>query len=405
VNVLYVNHTGRVSGAERSLLDLLRGLPPEVQPTLATPEGRLAEVARASAVPVRIIQGTDASLKLHPMYTPGAVGQLSLAAAQVWRLARQLGTDVVHANSIRAGMLTALARRAGGPPLITHVRDRLPEGRTSRIALEFVARGADLVLANSAYTARSLPTGRGRAPVQVVYSPVDLARFAEVPARADARQQLGLPEAGAVLAVIAQITPWKGQAEAIEALALLTADGVDARLLIVGDATFDSRATRYDNRAYLDALRHRSRAADVNARVIFTGASEDIPGILAATDVLLAPSWEEPFGRSVVEGMAAGLPVVATSNGGPAEIIEDGVTGTLLRPRRPDEWALAIGRLLVDDDRRAAMGRRARAAVLERFTPHHHVAALLEAYERVRHRPVRPAAPRPVKPPRAGESH
>ena len=101
--------------------------------------------------------------------------------------------------------------------------------------------------------------------------------------------------------------------------------------------------------------------------------------MLAATDVLLVPSWEEPFGRSVIEAMAMGVAVVATSVGGPAEIVADGDDGLLLAPRRPQQWADAVGDLLADRPRRDRIAERARLSAA-RFGREHHVEAIVALY-------------------------
>lgn len=377
LRILFVSHTSQISGGERSLLDLLAGLPAAISPIVACPDGPLTERVRALRIPVRRLQGTDASLRLHPRHTPRAIGQLALGAVTVRRLSGAVGAQVVHANSIRAGLLTAGARRLGAPPSLVHVRDRLPPGRASRLSLQTILRGNDLVVTNSRYTAGSMPP---RPSVRVVFNPVDLERFdAQRTDRGAARASLGLHDDRAVLAVIAQITPWKAQDDAIRLTHLLKDRGHRPRLLVVGAATFVGDATRYDNKAYRAELDRLVDDLGLRDEILFTGQREDVPAILRATDVLLVPSWEEPFGRTVIEGMAMGVAVVATCVGGPAEIITDGDDGLLLAPRRPDLWADTVGRLLADPEQRARIAERGRRTAAN-FSRERHVAAIVELY-------------------------
>lgn len=382
MNVLCVNHTGAVSGAERSLLDLLTGLREKVTVRLACPSrGPLADAARGLGVPVDVIAGTDGSLKLHPRETPLALGRMSLAAALTARHARRMGADVIHANSIRAGLVTVPASRMAGVPAIVHVRDRLPRGAVADASLRLIARGARLVAANSQYTADGLRAVSTRGRLRVVYNPVDLTRFD--PARVDGigtRTRLHLDRDAFVVGVIGQITPWKGQREAVEVLARLRHQDHDAHLLIVGEAKFVSAATRYDNRAYLAEIERTITAEGLGDRVHLLGERHDVPAIMGSLDALLVPSWEEPFGRVVIEAMALGVPVVATSVGGPAEIIRDDVEGILLAPRDPGRWAEAITRL-VDS---VALRRRLGAAAIiraEDFALPNHVLAMRRIYQ------------------------
>jgi L-malate glycosyltransferase len=188
--------------------------------------------------------------------------------------------------------------------------------------------------------------------------------------------------------MVAQITPWKAQDDAIRALAQIKPRHPKARLLLVGSAKFVSRATRFDNRAYLRELERLTHDLGLTDSVTFLGEREDVPELLRASDLLLAPSWDEPFGRCVAEGMAMRLPVIATAVGGPAEIVEAGTSGLLLPPRSPDAWAEQVDRLLADPEERARLGAAGRTRVATSFSVDAHVAAVLSVYrEALGHRP------------------
>lgn len=362
MNVLCVNHTGVVSGAERSLLDLLTGLRTYDHVRLACPStGPLASAARDLGVPVDEIPGVDGSLRLDPWQTPLAAGRLSIAAVATARHARRMGAHVIHANSIRAGLLTVPAARMAAVPAVVHLRDRLPRSTVADASLRFIATGAQVVAANSRYTADGLRAVTGRGRLTVVYNPVDLNHFSSSKLdRAATRARLGLVDDAFMMAVIGQITPWKGQQDAVQVVARLRQMGRNAHLLIVGEPKFVSSATRYDNRAYYAELKELIGTVRMADWVRLLGERDDVPTIMGALDALLVPSWEEPFGRVVIEAMALGIPVVATSVGGPAEIIEDGVDGILLAPRNPDGWATAIARLVDSVDLRRSLGDAAR---------------------------------------------
>jgi L-malate glycosyltransferase len=379
VRVLFASHTGHVSGGEHSLLDLLGALPPGVRAEVACPPGDLARrLTRSHPIP-----GTDASLRLHPLYTPRAVGRMLHAGWRLRSIARRTRADVVHANSIRAGLVGLVARALGGPPVVVHVRDRLPEGRVGRLTLALLTRWAAAVVGNSEYTLDGVPAG-GRALRAAVPSPVDLARFdPEGVDRARSRARLGIEPGAPVLGVVGQLTPWKAQDDAIRILARVRESVPGAVLLVAGTAKFVSQETRFDNPTFVAGLHSLSAELGLDGAVRFLGEVGDVPELLGALDVLLVPSWAEPFGRVVIEGMAMGVPVIATSEGGPAEIVEDGVDGVLLPPRAPERWAHEVRRLLGEPDRAGALAERARERVGVTYGAQAHVRRVLHVYAQV----------------------
>src|SRR5579859_1401102 len=207
VRVLYVNHTAAVSGAEHSLLALLAALPAGVDPVVATPPGALQREVQALGIVTTTITGTAGSLRLHPVHTPQALTEMSIAAWQLRRAVRRHRVELVHANSIRAGLVAAGARLKGVPSVV-HVRDCLPPGRTTRAIVRVLARSATVVVANSKYTAQALQASDLAARVRVVHNAVDADRFdPERIDRAGARARLKIPAGRLLLGVVAQLTP------------------------------------------------------------------------------------------------------------------------------------------------------------------------------------------------------
>jgi L-malate glycosyltransferase len=380
VRVLFVNHTSHVSGGERSLLDLVESLPPSVEPVAACPPGPLADRLKAADVDVAAIPGTDGSLKLHAWHTARGATRVGTAARRLRRIVRAVDPDVVHANTIRSGLICAPVALLGGPPLVTYVRDCLPPGRFAALALRAVDRASTTVVSNSAHTRASLGVESARSRRMVVHSPVDLRRFDPAQAgRQSARMSLGLEPGAVALGVVAQLTPWKGQDDAIRIVAGLRELGIDARLLLAGSAKFVSGATRHDNLAYVRRLEALAAEKGLGGAVRFLGEQEDVPALLSALDLLLVPSWEEPFGRVVVEAMAMGIPVAATSVGGPAETITPGLDGVLLPPRRPSAWTERLAELIRDRTELARLGSRGRRRAAD-FSTDAHVEAMLRVY-------------------------
>jgi glycosyltransferase involved in cell wall biosynthesis len=384
MRVLYLSHTPLVSGGERALLELLRAPPPNVRPVVMCPPGVLAREVRACGVDVVAFRGTDASLRLHPILTPKGIAELVGARRAIRRAIDDVSADLIHANSIRAGIMAVLAVGRGGPPIVVHVHDALPENPLAAGIRRLLLRRADALIAVSRYVARPFTSDHADGRVHVLYNPIDVERFTPHRlTREAARAGLGLPPDAPLIAVVAQITPWKGQDVAVRALAAVRRRHPDARLLLVGEPKFVSRSTRYDNLRFRDELRDLIADCGLQDAVEFLGERDDVPAILRAVDMLLVPSWEEPLGRSMLEAMASGTPVVATDVGGPREVVEDGVSGLLAPPDRPDRWAAAVLRLLDDGALRAGIAAAARTTVEARFTRADVSRRVGEVYEQV----------------------
>lgn len=382
MRVLYLNHTSKLSGAERSLLELLAGLPSAVDAAIACPPGDFAGAVRTLLLPVTTLPGTEVSFRLHPLHTAKGIAKLTGAAAFLRASAGRFRPALVHANSVRAGLIAALAFPTGDPPIVLHVRDCLPRTRTARLVKRVLASRTALIFTNSQYTAASFTSDTDGARVRPVHNAVDLARFdPRSISRQPARARLGLEDGTLALGVVAQITPWKAQDDAITVMQALRRKGRNVRLFIVGDAKFTFGSTRYDNEAYKRSLHVLAENLGVAEAVTFLGERADVPDLLRALDLVLVPSWEEPFGRTVIEAMAMEVPVLATHVGGPAEIIEHGRDGLLLPPRQPLRWADEADRLLADERRRTDLGRRGREKVVSAFTRAEHVRRVLDGYE------------------------
>jgi glycosyltransferase involved in cell wall biosynthesis len=387
--VLHLEFTSLIGGGQHSLLTLLQALPAEPVPLLACPAGPLAERAVDDGLTWLPIPGSQATAKLHPLRTPKAILQMHRAAMAVRNHARRERADLVHANSVRAGLIALWARTLGGPPCVIHVRDVLHDGILGAIVGRAIAH-ADATVAISRFVAARLP--RTTRDLSVVDNPVDFARFD--PATVDrpaVRAELGLAASAPVLTLIAQITPWKGQDRALRLLAALREQHPAAQLLLVGEAKFVAKETTNDNAGYERRLHAIVDDLALSDAVHFTGEREDVERVLAASDILLSLSTREPFGRTIVEGMAMGVAVVAIAEGGPAELLRDGVDGVLLDPDDPETWATVTGAVLTSPT--SLGGAASRQYARQRFSAEHHAERMCEIYAQTSSRGRRRSAP------------
>lgn len=229
------------------------------------------------------------------------------------------------------------------------------------------------ILGNAkAVTAELLDEGVPPERLGLIYNGIDTTPFDGLADKQILRLQLGINEDAVVLALVANLIPYKGHADLIEALA-----EVKSRmpknwvLLCVGEEKRETRGT-------LDKLSVMADNAGLSQHIQWLGLRDDVPSILAAADVGLMCSHQEGFSNSVLEAMAAGLAMVVTDVGGNPEAVIDGETGLVVAPQSPDELGTALVNLAGDADLRSQMGRAARQRLEDNFT----LDACLQNYDR-----------------------
>jgi glycosyltransferase involved in cell wall biosynthesis len=167
---------------------------------------------------------------------------------------------------------------------------------------------------------------------------------------------------------VGHLADHKGQRYLVAAAPAVLARFPQARVLVVGAGEL------------LEPLAAQARKLGVADRVLFPGFRSDVPALLAALDLFVFPSHLEGLGTSVLDALALGLPVVATTAGGIPEMIEDGVHGRLVPPRDPDALARAMVELLEQPELARALGEAGRARVLAEFTADRMVEKTLAEY-------------------------
>lgn len=163
------------------------------------------------------------------------------------------------------------------------------------------------------------------------------------------------------VAIIGQIARWKGQDVFIKAAKLIHLENPEVNFLIIGDVLFDKQAEHN----YKKEIVELAKDCDY---ITFLGHRDDVSELIKEIDIIVHASIrEEPFGRVIIEGMAAKKPVIASAIGGPLEIIEDGVSGILYEPGNVKDLSLEIGKLVSNQKRYNALANAGYKQFLERF--------------------------------------
>jgi glycosyltransferase involved in cell wall biosynthesis len=255
-------------------------------------------------------------------------------------------------------MAGAAALLAGIPNVWFQVGTPKPDW-LDRVSTLLPARGV-LVLSRDAAAAQARVWPRRRQ--WLVYPGASLGAFdpSRLPGPSIMRAKLGLPPDGPLIGMVGRLQRWKGMHVFIDAMAQVHCSRPDARAVIVGGA-------HETEPRYADELRAQVRARGLEGVVTFAGFRTDVAEWMQAMDVFVHASEREPFGIVVIEAMALGKPVIAGSEGGPAEIIEDGVNGVLVPYGDDGSLAHAILRYLDDHAFASRLGAaaRIRAAVFD----------------------------------------
>jgi glycosyltransferase involved in cell wall biosynthesis len=325
MRVVYLDHVAQISGGEIALLRLLPHLDEVDAHVILAEHGPFADRLVQAGVSVEVLRmGESArSLRKHSITTRALPASAVFhTAAYIWRVAlrlRQLRPDLVHTNSLKAGVYGSLAGRIAGVPVVWHVHDRISADYLPSVGVRLVRYMLPLassVVANSQATLATLGHRRSADNFHVI--PNVLPEFSVVPSR-DASPRC-------VFGIVGRIAPWKGQDLFLQGFALAFPTG-NEKAVIIGAPLFGDDSFEAD-------LRQLAADLGISERVIFRGFREDVWTELAQLDVLVhASTTPEPFGQVVVEGMAAGLAVVAADEGGPAEILRDTGAGRLFRAR------------------------------------------------------------------------
>jgi glycosyltransferase involved in cell wall biosynthesis len=290
----------------------------------------------------------------------------SAAILGLARLAR--GADLVHVNDMKAAVHYQLAHPLVRRPWLYHVRDLLSGANVFERLVRWV-RPARLLAISDAVRQQALihAPAWANVPWDVVRHGIDAAALASQADRGAFRAAFGLRADDLAVGIVGRLMPWKGQEDFLRAAALIAPRVPTARFFVVGGLVADAVTTARlgDEAGRLERL---AGALGVGDRVVFTGVRQDVPSVMAGLDVLVLASRGEPFGLVLLEAMAQGTAVVATSAGGPPEVIEPEVSGLLVTPGSPRELARAIERLLLDAALRRRIARGGYAHVRLAFT-------------------------------------
>ncbi len=346
MRIVYTVLNGRLAGGQAVCLQTIRAARARRDDAwLVTPSrGELTEILDREGVPI-VVLPLSRTFQLH-----GA-----------WRLARLLRTtraDLLHCHGFVAGAILArIAGRLAKVPVVCHLHahptySSTPAIRAAQLALERATIGWASYAAVSPTVVQSYADcGVALPDVMIIPNGVAASGCGAPAVVADARPP--------IIGYVGRLSRQKGLEDLLRAFSGLAAEFPSARLAIIGDD--------HEKGQYQSVLASRARDLGIDTRVDFSGYQADIAQVMARLDVFVLPSHLEAFPLTILEAMAQGRPVVATTVGSVPEIVVDGTTGRLVPPHDPDRLAHAIRDVLSDRTRAAAMGAAAASRVRGEF--------------------------------------
>ncbi|MCV7420823.1 glycosyltransferase family 4 protein [Mycobacterium yunnanensis] len=285
-------------------------------------------------------------------------GKTITSIVRITKLVKHSRAQVVHSNSLMTHVDCAIAGRLARVATVLELHDIVAPG-IGRFVMGVAVRIAGNAIAVSEAVRDQLPPW-ARRNVVVIAQGVDVEKFSDSSATAGPPRRLGGLSGVPTIAAVGRVDPEKGLHVLISAVAELRASGQNAQLVLVGSPNKDDGSYQ----AHLVALGERV----LGDALTMVPQVDDVPAALRAVDVLACPSVEEPFGQILLEAQACGVPVIATSAGGPLEFIVDGVTGLLVAPNDSHDLAVGLGRLLGDETLRRKIARAGQDRVRSRYT-------------------------------------
>ncbi len=285
--------------------------------------------------------------------------------------------DVVHAHNGRTRLLAALAVK---PPIAVVATQHFisTQSETYRGLKKWAANRAHrqvnrriahyLAISGAVREAMMAREGITSSKITVVPNGIDPLRAPDAAQKIEIRRELGIAEEAPFIFCAARLRAEKGLDFLIAAMPQIVSAHPQTRLFIAGDGDLESE------------LKAQVKELNLSNSIQLLGYRSDATRLMGAADLFVLPSPAEPFGLVIIEAMAQGVATIATRAGGPLEIIEDGLSGQLVKPADAPDLAAAIIELLFDSARRAALGERALGRFNAHFTAERMAAATVEVY-------------------------
>ncbi len=363
IKVLYTtSHGNMYGGGQKSLYLLIKNIDKKrFIPILLSPEnGSLIDAVGMLGVDTFV-------LPIDTLKTLRIVKNLKTFIA-IYRFMKRVNINIVHADSPREAIYTGLPAKILRIPFVMHLRAAKGGLVTDKILYLLSSRIIAVSMGVIKRFDRLDPELLSQ-KVKLIYNGVDISEFYNTTQGYSLKKRWR--EDGFVYAgVVGRVEPLKGHDLFLKVLAGIANRQSKLKGIIIGMGDKD----------YIKRLKNLAIESGVKDRILFEGYTDDIPSALSAIDILVVPSYTEAFSRVVIEGMAAGKPVIASDIPGNSEAVVDGVTGFLFSPGDENALTDSLIRLIKSKELRDSLGREGRRRAEELFSIEENVRKIERLY-------------------------
>ncbi|MED4046587.1 glycosyltransferase family 4 protein [Priestia aryabhattai] len=352
LKVAFVDHSSLMGGAEYSLYHLLNRLNyQKYEPYLIIPEN--------SELEAKLKKNTYINYTYHPLSSTKKILQFVVGIISLARKLRLNKIEIVHTNSYRGSLYGLIAGKIARKKTVWHVRDI----NENFIFTKLMPLFADKIIAISSAVAEQFNSKVVKEKVCIINNGVNLTDFQSTHALSaeNLKEELQLPQETILIGMVGRINRWKGFHYLIEALPAILEKYPNVKLAIVGAETLT------EEKGYLQELEGMCRELDLVEKVYFLGERSDIPNIMKSLDIFVSYSDSEPFGRVIIEAMAAGTPVIVADSGGAPEIIKGKDCGLIVETANTLQLTKGVNKLISCKSQWVSMGENGKKHVFENF--------------------------------------
>ena len=374
-NILYLNSTSMMSGAEFSLLSLMDKTDRErFDPILLLPEdGSFFKQANKAGIEAIALSSL---IRFGEPYRFYKLPKVVNALYKMIHIIKQKRISLIHSNSPRVAYVGGMAAKLSSIPSIIHVRDIHLSPFSQPLKARLLGSLSDRIIAVSSAVKDSIVsvTPSLESKINVVYNGMDIEGLDKRSIH-DVRHELGITKNTPIIGSVGLIHPVKGLDILIQSAAIIKSRIPSIKVLIIGGTLLENE------RNYKYELECLVRDLKLEDNVIFTGFREDVFDLIGAMDVLVHPAvYPEPFPRSLLEGSALKKPIVGTRVGGVPEILVHNESGLLVEPGDHASMARAILSLLENKEKAENFALEARQRVEKFFSLKRHVGNIENMY-------------------------